>query len=191
VRQTYKLVQPSSEFQVVCLVPPGTADLKLFSVNAFRDSIADNLISCGISFVIGGIDFSYNEHREGRFAPYWSPHAWFLTTGYRSDQWSARLRRAFPGTSLIPRPVKIDDWDGRRALIGYSLKYDFKRRISQTDTRRRRGGGTRKCQVTQYDRLRSIERFELYSCLHEMGLGARLLLMGIDTQSWPDLQISE
>ncbi len=193
VRQTYKLAQPPSEFQLVSLVPPefGIANLKTFSIEAFRNSLADRLASSGIASVIGGIDYSLNEHAEGRFEAYWSPHVWFLTTSYRSYRWSALLRQTFPGTSLTPRPIKIEDWDGRRRAIGYSLKYEFQRRISLTDTRQRRGGGTRKCRATRYDRLRSAERFELYSHLHEIGLGARLLLMGFETNSWPELRISE
>jgi hypothetical protein len=84
--------------------------------------------------------------------------------------------------------VKIQDWDGDPAAIGYALKYRFNRRISTTGYRPQ---DTRLCKITNYDRLRSHERFELYSYLHEVGLGSRILLMGVNIDDPPHLMISD
>jgi hypothetical protein len=101
-------------------------------------------------------------------------------------RWEALLRRYFSRTRTVLRPVKIQDWDGDRAAIGYALKYQFGRRISDLGLR---SSGERVCKVTSYDRLRSRERVELYSYLHEIGLGARILSMGIESSPPPLLRL--
>ena len=141
-----------------------------------------------IGFCIGGIDFSYNESRRCDFLSHWSPHIWFLTSKIHRARWETLLRGVFLRSRAIPRPVKIQDWDGELGAIGYSLKYEFKRRISAMG---RRSQSTRVCKVTSYDRLRSHERFELYSYLHRIGLGSRILLMGVEADPSPHLTLHD
>ena len=55
-----------------------------------------------------------------------------------------RLRKRFERSRATPRPVKILDWDGELAAVGYSLKYEFKRRISTIGLRSKDG---RRCKT--------------------------------------------
>ena len=189
--EAFPLLQPDSEFATVSLVPNSPFSLGALSqlpILEFTDSVAERLVRSKISFCIGGIDFSFNESRRGDFSPHWSPHVWLLTNKFNRVRWETRLRQHFMRSRATPRPVKIQDWDGNSAAIGYSLKYKFNRRIS---TLGRRSQDARVCKVTNYDRLRSHERFELYSYLHKIGLGSRILLMGIEADHPPHLTISD
>lgn len=191
VREARRILRPTSEFVTVCLVPNVPIRLGALSrlpILDFTESAGKRLSQSRISFCVGGVDFSFNESRRGDFSPHWSPHIWFLTDKFNRARWEVRLRNHFARSPAIPRPVKIQAWDGDLAAIGYSLKYEFKRRISTVG---RRSQGTRVCRVTNYDRLRSQERFELYSYLHKIGLGSRIFLMGIETHDPPHLTMSD
>jgi hypothetical protein len=191
VGEARRILRPASEFVSVCLVP--TVPIRFGALSQlpildFTESVGERLMQSRISFCVGGVDFSFNESRRGDFSPHWSPHIWFLTDKFNRARWEIRLRNYFARTPAIPRPVKIQQWDGDLAAIGYSLKYEFKRRISTTG---QRSQGARRCKVTTYDRLRSQERFELYSYLHQIGLGSRVFLMGVEVDHPPRLTLSE
>jgi len=191
VSEAFPLLQPTSEFLTVSLIPNARFSLgalSQLSISEFNESVGERLAQSKIGFCVGGVDFSFNESRRGDFSPHWSPHIWLLTDKFNRARWEMRLRHQFEHSRTTPRPVKIQEWDGDLAAIGYSLKYGFSRRIS---TIGRRSNGTRVCKVTNYDRLRSRERFELYSYLHEIGLGSRILLMGVETNDPPHLTISD
>lgn len=188
VAQAFPVLQPHAEFVIASLIPDVSASLGQLAqlpIAEFTGLIESHLSNSRIHFCVGGIDFSYNEHRRNRFAAHWAPHVWLLIHKYNRPRWEALLRRHFRRTKTIPRPVMIKSWDGDLAAIGYSLKYKFGRRISGIDVR---SAGTRRCNVTDYDRLRSKERFELYSYLHEIGLGKRILVMGLETTPVPTLR---
>jgi hypothetical protein len=169
-------------------VPIQFGALSQLPILDFTESVGARLARSRISFCVGGVDFSFNESRRDDFSPHWSPHIWFLTDKFNRVRWEIRLRNYFARSPAIPRPVKIQDWDGDLAAIGYSLKYEFKRRISTIGLRAQ---GTRLCKATNYDRLRSQERFELYSYLHQIGLGSRIFLMGVEVDDPPRLTLSE
>lgn len=191
VSEAFPFLQPTSEFLTVSLIPNtpfSFGTLSQLPVMEFKESVGERLARSKISFCVGGVDFSFNESRRGDFSPHWSPHIWLLTNKFNRARWEMRLRQHFIRSRAIPRPVKIQQWDGDLAAIGYSLKYDFSRRIS---TIGRRSLDTRECKVTNYDRLRSRERFELYSYLHRIGLGSRILLMGLETTNPPHLAASD
>lgn len=191
VSEAFLLLQPTSEFVTVSLVPNAPFSFGALSqlpIAEFRENVGGRLNRSKISFCVGGVDFSLNESRRGDFPSHWSPHVWLLTDKFNRARWEMRLRHQFERSRAAPRPVKIQDWDGDLAAIGYSLKYEFKRRISKMG---RRSQDTRICKITSYDRLRSRERFELYSYLHRIGLGSRILLMGIETDNPPHLTISD
>ncbi|MHC2390900.1 hypothetical protein ACVMFA_009457 [Bradyrhizobium liaoningense] len=190
VSEAFPILQPTSDFVTVSLVPnvrisPST--LSQLPIVEFTENVGERLNRGKISFCVGGVDFSFNESRRGDFPSHWSPHIWLLTDKFNRARWEMRLRHQFERSRAAPRPVKIQDWDGDLAAIGYSLKYEFKRRISKMG---RRSQDTRICKITSYDRLRSHERFELYSYLHRIGLGSRILLMGVETDNPPHLTIS-
>lgn len=184
-------LRPTSEFATVSIIPNAPFSLGALSqlpIVEFKENAARRLTRSKISFCVGGVDFSFNESRRGDFSPHWSPHIWLLTNRFNRARWEARLRQQFERSRTTPRPVRIEDWDGDLAAIGYSLKYEFSRRIS---TIGRRSNNTRECKITNYDRLRSRERFELYSYLHGIGLGSRIFLMGLESANPPHLTISD
>jgi hypothetical protein len=189
VSEAFTILQPPAEFVTISLIPNVSirlGDLAQLPITDFTDLIENKLTKSKVRFCIGGIDFTYNEHRGNDFRPHWAPHIWILTHKRNRHRWETLLRRYFSRTRTVFRPIKIQDWDGDRAAIGYALKYQFGRRISDLGLR---SSGERVCKVTSYDRLRSRERFELYSYLHEIGLGARILLMGIESTPPPLLRL--
>jgi len=191
VSEAYPLLQPANDFVTVSLVPNipfSFGTLSQLPILNFSESMAKRLLRSRIEFCVGGIDFSFNESRRDDFSPHWSPHIWLLTDKFNRACWETRLRRHFRHSQTIPRPVKIQAWDGDLAAIGYSLKYQFSRRISTVGLRLK---DTRACKATTYDRLRSHERFELYSYLDKIGLGSRIFLIGVETDHPPHLTISD
>jgi hypothetical protein len=191
VSEAIRFLQPTSEFVTVSLVPNAPSSLGALSqlpIANFTESVGERLARSKISFGVGGVDFSFNESRRDDFSSHWSPHIWLLTDKFNRARWEMRLRKHFKRSRATPRPVKVQDWDGDLAAIGYSLKYQFSRRIS---TIGRRSQDTRVCRVTNYDRLYSHERFELYSYLHGIGLGSRILLMGVEAHRLPHLTMPD
>jgi hypothetical protein len=163
VSQAYPILQPTHAHVTISLIPNIQANfgaLARLPVTDITDLIERKLTKSRLRLCIGGIDFSFNEHRQGTIGPHWAPHIWLLASNYNQARWERLLRRHFQRTQSILRPVKIQDWDGDRSAIGYALKYKFGRRISGIGVRSQ---GTRTCKVTDYDRLRSKERFELYT----------------------------
>jgi hypothetical protein len=193
VRHTRPLLSPAEDFLAVSIVP-GTSfeigELRRLDIETFRDDLAERLRQSRIHFAVGGIDFTLNEHKDRRFRTHWAPHFWLLVHRYNRSRWEVLLRRSFIRTPTVPRPIKIQLWDGRRAALGYALKTQFGRRISSLGYRQH-GDGTRRCKITTYDRLRSSERSELYTFLAKIGLQSRILMIGVDTQRWPVLQLLE
>jgi len=178
VRRVYSALTPSSDYSLVSLIPPVSAKvgaLDRFSIADFRRDITYRLSESRLSFAFGGIDFSLNEHEDGKFEPHWSPHVWLVVSNFMHARWSVLLPGVFPRTKSVSRPIRIQAWDGKRGALGYALKYSFPRRISYVASRSYRNG-VRKCKNTRNDELRSSERFELYSHLDQICIGARVLL---------------
>lgn len=183
-----RLLKPPSDFVTASLVP--TSDIpprSLCALNfdAFRRQMFGRLHTSHLAMAIGGFDFSLNLHRNGEFQPHWSPHMWLLANVNDEISWERHLRRSFERSEAVVIPKRIERWDGRPNAIAYSLKATFHRRI--TEQRLRRANG-RLSQGTNDDRLRSRERLELLTYLHQIGLGARVILIGIDTTFWPHLK---
>jgi hypothetical protein len=88
-----------------------------------------------------------------------------------------KLRKQFPTTDAIPRPVTVKVWDGRNAALRYAVKDIFWRRIGSDDGKRfdKRTGTERSCRATDKQPLRSSQRCELLLHLDDVGLQGRLL----------------
>ena len=73
------------------------------------------------------------------------------------------LQRQFPPTDTIPRPTKVDEWDGETAALRYPMKPDFERRISTNNGKRfnKKTGKHRKCRDTDNQPLKSKDKLEL------------------------------
>ena len=59
----------------------------------------------------------------------------------------------------IPRPVKVQEWDGKKRPIGYMVKSKFWRRIGSDEGQRfnKANGKNRSCRATDKQPLRSSQ----------------------------------
>jgi hypothetical protein len=110
---------------------------------------------------------------------------------FRPDRWrrdEARFRQWFLGDAQTPRPIFIQDFDGRRAGRAYAFKPNFSRRVTLLPRTRADGSGS-----TFGTRTKPIwgpERIELAVALDRVGLDARLFLRGYElVASRGDLEI--
>jgi hypothetical protein len=132
----------------------------------------------GVGWFIGATDLSFNEHKGGRYLPHWSEHFYGFTEAADPEMLKRNLRRQFPTTDAIARPVKITEWDGRNAALRYAVKDIYWRRIGTDDGKRfdKRIGTERSCRATDKQPLRSSQKCELVLHLDDVGLQGRLLL---------------
>ncbi len=79
---------------------------------------------------------------------------------------------------MIPRPVKVQEWDGKKRPIRYMLKPEFWRRIGTDDGERfdKANGEQRSCRATDKQPLRSSQKRELLLHLDQIGLQGRLVM---------------
>jgi len=134
------------------------------------------LDKAGVGVLIGGIDFSFNEDKEARYKPFWSVH-FYLITSVANERQVRQLRKIFKAAPGIPRPVRVPRFDNNAKRRSYAFKIQFKRRIGLTDENRRDG---RKCRNTDRDKLRSIERLELFMYLNQAGFEQRLIFRKVE-----------
>ena len=181
VSQTHSVLVPSEQFVVASIVPRRFYELgrlRELQLPEFRVFLEKVLAEGGVGLALGGIDFSFNEHKFDAFQARWSPHFWVLIHRRNRPVWERSLRIAYRSAKAVPRPVKVKDWDGKMRAVGYAFKTNFSRRNS-SETQRNYRNGKRTCKNTTYDRLRVEERRELFAYLHGIGLEARLVLLGI------------
>ena len=127
---------------------------------------------------VGGFDVSLNEHEAEEFAPYWAPHAFILVPARPLRRREARFREWFLGDAQTPRPIFIQDFDGRRAGRAYAFKPEFSRRITLLP--RTRADGSRSTFGTRTTPIWGPHRVELALALDRAGLHARLFLCGYE-----------
>jgi hypothetical protein len=132
----------------------------------------------GVTWFIGGSDWSLNEHDEERYRPHWSHHIYGFTATTDLDELKQRLQSQFPKSDAIPRPVKVQPWDGKKRPIRYMLKSEFWRRIGTDDGERfdKTNGEKRSCRATDKQPLPSARKRELLLHLDEIGLQGRLVM---------------
>jgi hypothetical protein len=102
-----------------------------------------------------------------------------LTTTTDIDQLKKELRKLFPVTDAIPRPVKVKPWDGEPDAFDYVLKPNFWRRVATDDGERftkEKKDKKRSCRATDKQRLKSKQRVRLALYLDELGFHGRLVL---------------
>jgi hypothetical protein len=176
-----KLLLPSHEYDAVSIVGRThrqLGSLDTLSTEKFQSHLSRALRKGHAGIAVGGIDFSFNEYPGTKQLSRWVPQFWLLIHNANRTRWENVLRKQYPTRVLVPRPIKIQSWDGNIAAAGYALKTNFiRRRTIQTERYAR--GKYRPCQNTTNDRLRAIERVELYRYLHAIGLEARIVLFDI------------
>jgi len=151
------------------LIPGRSATRNPFA--RLRRRLGAALREAKVDFAIGGFDISRNEHADKKFAPHWAPQAWLFM---RRDDWRegrAALRRAFPASERVFRPVHGRVFDGNLAGLAYGVKGEFVRRVTLTGDDDRR-------QNTTLRRLRPSQRVHLLLALNRVGLPARLFFRG-------------
>ncbi len=127
---------------------------------------------------VGGFDISLNEHETKAFAPYWAPYAFIFVPSRPLRRREARFREWFLGDARTPRPIFIQDFDGRRAGRAYAFKPDFSRRVTLLP--RWGADGSRSTFGTRNKPVWGPQRVELALALDRAGLGARLFLRGYE-----------
>jgi len=135
------------------------------------------LDAVGISAAIGGIDFSFNEDREGKYPPFWCPHFYLITSTEDKKALGKRLRRIFLKMEEIPRPVRISPFENIARRRSYALKMNFSRRIGDHEVKNQ-NGKNRSCRNTSRDKLRAAERLELFIYLDKIDLANRVIFWG-------------
>ena len=116
---------------------------------------------------IGAVDLSLNEFKEKKHKPYWCQHVHGITVTNDTKALKRELKKEFPPTDTIPRPVKVEEWDGEPAALRYPMKPKPKRdrRISTDNGKRfnKKTGKNRKCRATDKQPLKSKDKLELLS----------------------------
>jgi hypothetical protein len=114
---------PSGDTIVVCVsvVPAdSTSELDHLSLGQNQRNVQcwkEILARAGIAWFIGASDWSANEHKQQRYGPHWSHHFYGFTVTDDVDKLKQRLGEQFPTTDAIPRPVKVQAWDGKGRAI--------------------------------------------------------------------------
>ena len=168
------------ELIAICIIPlsalvrPG--QLNNFSIRNFHRRIKSALGSVGIKSAIGGVDFSFNEDREQKWNPIICVHPYLITATDDRNKLRRALKKIYPKTNEVPRPIKLPLFENKASRRSYSLKITFDLRISCYKIRK---GQTTKSRNTSTDKLRVDQRIELYKYLHQIGLAARIIFRGI------------
>jgi hypothetical protein len=138
----------------------------------------EGLGRAGVTWSLGGSDWSFNEHKDNRYPQHISHHFYGFTTTPDTENLKKRLQAQFPKTDAIPRPVKVQPWDGKKKPIRYMVKSKFFRRIGSDQGQRfnKDKGEDRSCRATDKQPLKSSQRRELLLHLDQIGLQGRLVL---------------
>lgn len=135
------------------------------------------LTTAGIKTAVIGVDFSFNEDREGRFAPHWLIHLRVIVPKLLSKASVDRVRRQLPKSRRIPKPFRSAVFNGDLAGLAYSMKPNFERRQSYTQ-RKLTAERARVCRNTRARPLTGRHVVELAIYLDRIGLRRRLILHG-------------
>jgi hypothetical protein len=138
----------------------------------------ERLGRAGVTWFIGASDWSFNEHQDERYPRHISHHFYGFTATTDPDDLKKRLQAQFPKTDAIPRPVKVQEWDGKKKPIRYMVKSEFFRRIGSDDGQRfnKANDKKRSCRATDKQPLRSSQKRELLLHLDQIGFQGRLML---------------
>jgi hypothetical protein len=123
------------------------------------------------------LDATLNEHKTGRYEPFWCMHYHGLVAGIRPDVLKEQLKAQYPATDAIPRPISTTEWDGNPDALAYLLTSNFDRRIARDDGIRfdKRTGEPRFCRVTDPDRIQTERMEELLLFLDRIGIRGRFV----------------
>jgi hypothetical protein len=139
----------------------------------------DKIARADIPTFIGAIDWSFNEVK-GKNRKRWSRHLHGVIPVGDPKTIRKGLKKQFPGSRDVRKPVLIEPWDGDPKALRYLVKQPTKRRISFIGKRfDKTSGKHRKCRDTDKQPLRSRDRLELLLHLDDIGIAGRLVLKGV------------
>lgn len=138
----------------------------------------EKLAKGGVEAFVGATDVSFNEDKQSRHEPMWSQHIYGITVTKRLGRLKRKLKKQFPKTDEIRRPVKVAKWDGDKKALRYILKPNFWRRIETDNGQRhdKKTGTKRSCRDTDTQPLKSKQKRELLVYLDRVGMQGRLLM---------------
>lgn len=142
----------------------------MFELQKLRFAVLTAFRDANIRSALMGLDVSFNECRDRTFSDHWLLHYRAHVPHLLSSAARKGLRRQFPKTRTIYRPLRISDFDGRLRGLAYSLKPNFQRRQSYTM------GGKRN---TRGRPIRGKDLVELALYQDSIGFSGRLLLLGV------------
>ena len=187
VRQSRKFIAnhlKTRERQLIAIsiVPPDSpvlpGQLNTFSIVNFQRRLKYILAKADVRIAIGGVDFSFNEDRKGKYQPFWNPHFYLITRTAKRDQLRRALIKRCQKTPAVPRPIKISPFENTARRRSYALKTQFGRRIGY-DQKKEGEDQARNCRNTSRDKLRAPERLELFLLLDQIGLAMRPFFLGV------------
>ena len=158
------------------IVAPGQLSLAQHHRNIRRWKEA--LGRAGVTWFVGGSDWSFNEHEDNRYPRHISHHFYGFTATTDPEDLKRKLQGQFSKTDAIPRPVKVQVWDGKEKPIRYMAKSQFFRRIGSDEGQRfsKEKGENRSCRATDKQPLRSSQKRNLLLHLDQIGFHGRLML---------------
>lgn len=139
---------------------------------SLKERLTVTLRRTKIHLAFGGFDISMNEHKRGRFAPHWRPHAWILVATRNPEKLKKILKASFRPSKRVMRPVRVIRYDHSPAGLAYALKNRFSRRVSLPP--KKRVGLKRIRRNTRNRHLRASQKVELALALHKVGLAGRV-----------------
>jgi hypothetical protein len=160
----------------VTIAPP-TYCIPLQSIHEFAPvrlgrHIKYALRDAPIKWGVFSMDFSFNEHEAKRFERFFMPHVHGMVATSDPRSLKTCLAKAFPRSDIVPRPTRIDEWDGDSRAIEYIFKATATRRISRDGVARydAQTGRRRVCRHTRLARLRKSEHLAMYQLLSSIPL---------------------
>jgi hypothetical protein len=157
-------------------IPAGHLDPDQHARNTRRWKEA--LGRAGVPWFLGASDWSFNEHKNGRYNESWLEHFYGFTVTDDPKALKKSLKKQFPPNDAIPRPVQVKSWDGDKTAIDYMMKPTFRRRIGTDDGQRhdQENGGERECRATDKQPLRAEQKHQLLMFLDQIGIQSRFLM---------------
>jgi hypothetical protein len=156
--------------------------LDRFSVVNLQRRIKAVLDRLEVEAAIGGLDVSFNEDSDGKYAPLWSVHAYVITGTKDRKALGRTLRKTCKCSLEVPRPTKVVGFENTARRRSYALKTHFKRRVGHVEERLREAKPY-KVRNTQNQRLRAVERLELWLFLDRIGLASRVFFRMCEPRS--------
>lgn len=150
-------------------------------IKRLLERLDDALTEAGLRYLVGGLDFSVNEHQNGDFEPFLAPHFWLI--GRYRDLANARavLAAAFPASETTRTPVYLRRYNGDPKGLAYALKWSFPRRVT-LPAQYSRTGETVQRQNTRNRFLRVEQEVSLLLTLDDVGLHRRLISLGFQIE---------